>query len=85
VLERVDEIAADVGRLRRRLEPESSAAFTVDRIASNIEWIAVMLEPTAASLVARTFPGDDLTVDAALDHVDQRARRLRGLLGEPTR
>ena len=77
----VEQLATDVGHLRRRIDAESSAAFVVDRIASVVEWLYDAVQPCAAELVACTFPGDDETADAAIEHVEQRTHRVRSLLG----
>jgi hypothetical protein len=75
---RLDELAADIGRLRRRLdlEPESSAWFALDRITGHVESLDLMLRPSAGDLV-RCGAG----VEAALRDVDARASALRRLLG----
>jgi hypothetical protein len=78
ILARVDEVAADVGRLRRQLhlEPDSSASFALDRIASHVEDLDLMLRPAAGDLVRR-----GAAVDDALRTVDARTRELHRLLG----
>lgn len=84
LMDRVDALAADVGRVRRRVEPDSSLAYLVDRIADHVEWLDVMLQPSAAELAAYVYPGDDEAVDAALEAVDRRAARVRHLLARKT-
>lgn len=79
---RVDELARDVGHLRRALEPDTIAAYRAERVAGHVQTLATALEPTAAEIVAVTFPGDEHTALAAIDHVDKRDWRLRHLLGE---
>jgi len=79
---RIDLLAADVGRLRRRVDPESSLVHLADRLASHIEALYVMVEPTAGELVAWTSPGDEQAAAAAIAHVDARWNRLRGVLGK---
>jgi hypothetical protein len=81
LLARVWELAEDVGRLGRRIDPDSSASFSVDRIASHVHAIDRMLRPTAAELVAWSAPGDDEAVDEALRIVDEQYRRLRQRMG----
>ena len=78
---RIDELAAEVGRLRRRAEPESSLAHLADRLVGHVESLAAMVEPSAAELVAWTAPGDDEAVIEALRIVDDRRARLRVRLG----
>ena len=75
---RVDELATDVGRLRRRLtlDADSSAAHALDRIAGHVESLDLMLHPSAGDLVRR-----GAGVDAALREVDARLGRLRRVLG----
>jgi hypothetical protein len=73
-------LAADVGRLRRRVSDESRdstyLAFLVDRVADHCDALDCMTQPTAAELYAWGLP-----VDEALDSVDERARMLSRLLG----
>lgn len=78
---RLDELAADVGRLRRRVEPDSSLAFLADRIARHVESLHLLTTPSAGEIVSTTYPGDDETVEEAIRLVDARSARLRGLLG----
>lgn len=80
---RVEELARDVGVLRRRFASNGDAwtgGYLADRIADTVEDVHAMLHPTAAELVACTYPGDAATIDAAIDVVDARAGRLRKLL-----
>lgn len=82
---RVDAIAADVGRLRRRFASNPDAwtgGYIADRIAGNLQTLDAMMRPTAAELVAWTFPGDEEAVEAALEVVDKRDEDLRRLLGD---
>jgi hypothetical protein len=81
LLARVWELADEVGRLSRRIDPDSSASFSVDRIASHVYAIDGMLRPTAAELVAWSAPGDDEAVDEALRIVEEHYRRLRRRMG----
>jgi hypothetical protein len=86
LLDRLDLLAADVGRLRRRLEPESSIAHLGDRLADHVETLDVILSPSAAELQRAFFCecGDhDLALDEALAETDRRQRQLRVLLSEP--
>jgi hypothetical protein len=80
---RLYEAAGDLGRLRRHIDPEPGGLleWRLDLLAGHIEALIGMCEPTAAELVATTYPGDDETALAALDHVDRRHGRLRTLLG----
>ena len=72
---RIDLLAEDVGRLRRRLDPDSYDGFLAWRVAEHVASLAALLEPTAAELY-RTC-GD---IDAVLEHVDARDQELRRLL-----
>jgi hypothetical protein len=76
------ELAGDIGRLRRRLEPESSAGFTAARIAHQVACIDTMLRPSAAEIVGQSAPGDPDAIDEALRIVDEHDRRMRARLGE---
>jgi hypothetical protein len=78
---RVLELADDVGRLRRRDDPELSAAQSVDRIAGHVLSLYWMLVPSAAQLAAEMYPGDDDAVDEALRIVDEHDARLRHCKG----
>jgi len=75
---RVDELAADVGRLRRTLNAEqgTSLAWTLNRLAGHVESLDLMLRPSAGDLVRC-----GASPDTALDVVDGRVSRLRSLLG----
>lgn len=84
LVDRVEEIARDVGRLRRRFASNDGAwtgIYIADRLADNVETVHGMLHLSAADLVAATFPGDDDAISAAIDHVDRRTRQLHALLG----
>jgi hypothetical protein len=78
VTDRLDELAADIGRLRRR-HPDD---HIVQRAASHVEALALMLEPTAAQLAAWWAPGQEEAIGEAILIKDVRSRRLRELLGE---
>ena len=79
--DRLERLAEDVGRLRRRIRDESRdnsyLAFLAGRVADRIDSLDCMIGQTAGELVAA---GAD--VGQALDHVDERAASLRRLLGE---
>jgi hypothetical protein len=79
-----ERIADDVGRLRRRFRSNDgwTGEYIADRIAGNILNLAGMLGPSAAELVAQTYPGDPETVEEALRLVDEHDRQLRARLGE---
>ena len=74
---RLDSLAADLGRLRRRLEPGSYAADLAERIAGHVDSLDAMLAPTAAELVKA-----GVSVEDALEAVDGRSHALRRMLGE---
>lgn len=78
---RVWELAGDVGRLRRRVEPGSSLEHLCDRLSSNVAAIDIMLRPTAAELVAWNAPGDEEAIAEALRLVDDHWRLLQTRLG----
>jgi hypothetical protein len=76
-LANLEDIAGDVGRLRRRLPADGYDAFLVDRIGSRIDILDGLVQPTAGELVA-----DGEATDAALAHVDARRNQIRMLTGE---
>lgn len=76
---RVDELAVDVGRLRRHAQPEST--HHLDRVAGHVAATHGMVNPSAAELVAWTAPGDEDAIAEALRVVDEEWLTLRGQLG----
>jgi hypothetical protein len=85
---RVESLAEDVGRLRRRLRDDEYGSFIVDRVAGHVEAIDSFFRPTAAEFYFANFAisGDaKLSAEEALGDVDERARRLRALLKEKAR
>jgi hypothetical protein len=84
LLNRLDELAEDVGRLRRRPSDEYGARL-VDRISFDIEALEAMVASTAAEIAQaiRVECGGDLdvAVEEALRIVDERVERLRRRLG----
>ncbi len=75
----LEELAADVGRLRRRVNGDEYAAHLVDRIGGRVENLDAILWPTAGELV-----DDGYAIDAAFARVDRRHRQIQTLVGEPT-
>jgi len=79
---RIEELATDVGRLGRYIDPESSGHWILERVRGHIEAVTLMLEPTAAEIARWHAPGCDQAVDEAIRIVDARYRslqhRLRG-------
>jgi len=72
-----EELARDIGRLRRRLSRDGyDDAHLVDRIAHRVECLDSLFQPTAGELVRAGFEIDD-----ALRIVDDETARLRSLLG----
>ncbi len=80
---RLDELADDVGRARRWVDPETSLAWRLTRIAEHIESVVLMVEPSAAEIARMWSPADDQAVDEAIRVVGQKQRRLRERLGYP--
>lgn len=78
---RLDQLADDVGRLQRRVDPESSLHHVVALVACHVEALYGFVDPTAAELAAWTAPGDDQAVLEALRLVDVRTESLRHRLG----
>jgi hypothetical protein len=77
VTARIYELAADIGRLRRRHPGD----HILDRTACHIQALALMLEPTASQLANTTAPGDQAAMTEAIRVVDERHRKLQHLLG----
>lgn len=75
----LDALAADIGRLRRRLPEGDYNEWLLECISGRVLTLDAVLQPTAGEL-ARTVP-----VQEALRVVDQRAHRLSCLLGEAAR
>jgi hypothetical protein len=90
-LARLDALAADVGRLRRRYASSTDAragTFFLDLIAGHVQALDALLRPTAAKVYAANLwlCGDEqVSVTAALADADARTRHLRSLLGERER
>lgn len=85
---RIDEIAREVGRLRRNMKPDSSLAYCTDRLAGYVETLDIMLSLSAAELYPLFLVecGDDqVALEESLAVVDARAVELRRLLGEAER
>lgn len=85
LLSRVSALAADVGRLRRLLPPDTPyTGWLVERLGEHVESLDVQLRPTAAELYRAHVLfglGEDEAVRAALELVDADAAALRGRLG----
>lgn len=89
VRDRLDEIARDLGRLRRRFESNDwTGVYLVERLAGTVETLDCMVSPSAGELY-RSFMvecGDDqVALEEALAVVDRHAAELRRLLGEAER
>jgi hypothetical protein len=86
VVGRLDALATDVGRLRRLTTDSSSySALLTSRIADHVETLDSMVSFTAHAIYrANRAAGieDKLAIEQALAAVDDRACRLRKLLGE---
>lgn len=83
---RLDEIARDAGRLRRRFA--SNGAWTgltiLDRLADAVESLDTLTRPTAGELQRDYFAvcgKHELATSEALEAVDRRVAQLRWLLG----
>ncbi len=81
VQQRIDSLAEDVGRLRRRIEPGSSLEHQADRIAGHVVDLYWMLHHTAAELVAWYDRCNDEAIDEAIQDVDNQDHNLRRKLG----
>jgi hypothetical protein len=78
ITNRIDLIAADIGRLRRR--QDAGSCHVLDRLVVNVQALAGMFEPTAGELANTAAPGDDQAITEAIRIVDDRARKLDRLL-----
>lgn len=74
----IEELAAEVGRLRRRTDLDVAAHY-VDRIASLVERLWVDVTPSAGDLVR-----EGLSVDDALAEAEREKRRQHRVLAEET-
>jgi len=74
---RIQALAEDVGRLRRRVEPDTYDAFLAFRIAGHVEALDALAWPTAAELYREC-----VDVDLALELVDEHAAKLHRTLGD---
>lgn len=72
----VNRLAEDCGRLRRRVEPESSLYYLWERMANVADVLDAMLRPTAGALCS-----DGWTVEAALEQVEHERASLRSRCG----
>ena len=83
LLGRVEQIAGDVGRLRRRFDANSNAwtgSYICTRLAEDVQTLDLLLHATAGELVTT-----GVDVERALAIVDARSAQLDRLLGEPKR
>lgn len=76
-----DALAEDVGRLRRRLDPDSSARCVADRLAGLVASLHWILTPSASELSAIFAPGDPEAIAEAIEIVDQEWERLLARMG----
>jgi hypothetical protein len=74
---RIDALADDVGRLRRRVEPGSSLEHLAERLAGHVETLHLIVTPSAGELVAWHAPGDEEAIGEAIRIVDERWKRLQ--------
>jgi hypothetical protein len=74
---RIDALADDVGRLRRRIEPGSSLEHLADRLVGHVETLHLIVTPSAGELVMWTAPGDEEAIGEAIRIVDERWKRLQ--------
>lgn len=79
----VDELARDVGRLRRYVSGDYGMHL-LDRIAGRVETLDVLVRPTAAAIYQENLDygaSEDKALVMALAGIDDPARELRRLLG----
>lgn len=75
---RLDELADDIGRLRRRYPDE----YLVERIGEHVGSLYLLTTPSAAELALEMFPGCEKTIVAAIDVTDANWRKLQHRLGK---
>lgn len=80
LLGQLEQLADDIGRLRRRAQSDYDK-YLIDRLAAKVEAIAFIVWPTAAELAQQTYPQDEETIRLAIVEVDARARQLHERLG----
>jgi hypothetical protein len=94
-LARIENLADDLGRLRRRFaendawteavglsgQPPRYEVFILDRIAGHVEVIDTLLRPTAAQIAAMWAAGDEDAIEEAIRLVDAHARELHSRMG----
>jgi hypothetical protein len=73
---KINELAGDIGRLKRRYPDD----HILERAAWHLYDLSAMLEPSAAEIACWHAPGDDLAVAEAIREVDDRFRQLQHLL-----
>lgn len=81
-LDLLEQLAAGVGRLRAC--GGAAPSWLVDRIAGHVETLDTTTFPCAAELTREFIlicNDEDLAVEEAILIVDERADRMRGLLG----
>jgi len=83
---RLEELAVDIGRLRRRLDGDKEVwtdldVWTLEQIGRRVDDLCTMLEPTAAELAGHVAPGDPDAIAEALRIVDGRVLARRRRLG----
>lgn len=78
--DRIHELATDIGRLRRRTEPDTYTAHLADRLAGHTQALHLLTTPTAGELAATTAPSDEQAVTEAIRVVDHEWRQLQQLL-----
>jgi hypothetical protein len=80
LLDHIWALAGGVGRLRRRVDPESPRCFPGDRIAGHVATIDRMLPLAAAEIIRLWAPDDDVAADIASQLADEHWGRLQARL-----
>jgi hypothetical protein len=81
---KAERAAREVGLFRRRVQADPELerfVYLADRLALDLEWVLLILAPSAGELVAWTYPGDTESVAAAIEAVDNWDEERRRLLG----
>lgn len=83
---KLNELATEIGRIRRCVAEGSTLEWRTERVALIVQTLIEAGEPSAADLYQQLAvrDNDTIAVEEALRIVDERARKLHNQLGLPT-